>query len=90
MGQRGERQRGDELHSYLSCLQKRRARNGRPGPVLIEIPGDMWNQEVPGEIKEVGVFRPGMEKVESLGPGDVGYVAVRLMPERSCNNSSRA
>ncbi|MEY4763286.1 MAG: hypothetical protein RLZZ200_3143 [Pseudomonadota bacterium] len=26
------------------------ARNGRPGPVLIEIPGDMWNVEVPGEI----------------------------------------
>ncbi len=26
------------------------------------------------EVKEVGVFRPGMEKVTSLGPGDVGYV----------------
>ncbi len=26
------------------------ARNGRPGPVLIEIPADMWNVEVPGEI----------------------------------------
>ncbi len=23
------------------------ARNGRPGPVLLEIPGDMWNEEVP-------------------------------------------
>jgi acetolactate synthase-1/2/3 large subunit len=23
------------------------ARNGRPGPVLIEIPGDMWGEEVP-------------------------------------------
>jgi len=23
------------------------ARNGRPGPVLLEVPGDMWNQEVP-------------------------------------------
>ena len=23
------------------------ARNGRPGPVLLEIPGDLWNQEVP-------------------------------------------
>ncbi len=22
-------------------------RNGRPGPVLLEIPGDMWNEEVP-------------------------------------------
>ena len=26
------------------------------------------------EVKEVGVFRPGMEKVDKLGPGDVGYV----------------
>ena len=24
------------------------ARNGRPGPVLLEVPGDMWNDEVPG------------------------------------------
>ena len=24
------------------------ARNGRPGPVLLEVPGDMWNVEVPG------------------------------------------
>ena len=26
------------------------AKNGRPGPVLIEIPGDMWNVEVPGTL----------------------------------------
>jgi GTP-binding protein LepA len=26
------------------------------------------------EVKEVGVFRPGMEKVATLGPGDVGYI----------------
>src|SRR3954468_23261608 len=26
------------------------------------------------EVKEVGVFRPGMEKVKELGPGDVGYI----------------
>ncbi|MDI1248250.1 MAG: translation elongation factor 4 [Lacunisphaera sp.] len=26
------------------------------------------------EVKEVGVFRPGMEKIETLGPGDVGYI----------------
>ncbi|HTT01723.1 MAG TPA: thiamine pyrophosphate-requiring protein [Steroidobacteraceae bacterium] len=26
------------------------ARNGRPGPVLLEVPGDMWNQEVPGQL----------------------------------------
>lgn len=27
------------------------ARNGRPGPVLLEIPTDMWNEEVPGPIE---------------------------------------
>ncbi|MBI2812772.1 MAG: elongation factor 4 [Opitutae bacterium] len=26
------------------------------------------------EVKEVGVFRPGMEKIGALGPGDVGYI----------------
>ncbi|HUI59032.1 MAG TPA: thiamine pyrophosphate-binding protein, partial [Steroidobacteraceae bacterium] len=26
------------------------ARNGRPGPVLLEVPGDMWNEEVPGQL----------------------------------------
>jgi GTP-binding protein LepA len=26
------------------------------------------------EVKEVGVFRPGMEKIGELGPGDVGYI----------------
>ena len=27
------------------------ARQGRPGPTLVEIPADMWNAEVPGEIE---------------------------------------
>ena len=26
------------------------ARNGRPGPVLLEIPGDIWNEEFEGDI----------------------------------------
>ncbi len=30
------------------------------------------------DIKEVGVFRPGMEKVEELGPGDVGYIVSNI------------
>ena len=30
------------------------------------------------EIKEVGVFRPGMEKVAQLGPGDVGYLVSNI------------
>src|SRR5690606_3182236 len=27
------------------------ARNGRPGPVMLEIPHDMWDMEVPGTIE---------------------------------------
>jgi GTP-binding protein LepA len=30
------------------------------------------------EIKEVGVFRPGMEKISHLGPGDVGYIVSNI------------
>jgi len=30
------------------------------------------------EVKEVGVFRPGMEKIGHLGPGDVGYVVSNI------------
>ncbi len=30
------------------------------------------------EVKEVGVFRPGMEKVPMLGPGDVGYIVSNI------------
>ncbi|HVZ64963.1 MAG TPA: translation elongation factor 4 [Lacunisphaera sp.] len=30
------------------------------------------------EVKEVGVFRPAMEKVAELGPGDVGYIVSNI------------
>ncbi len=30
------------------------------------------------EVKEVGVFRPGMEKTSHLGPGDVGYIVSNI------------
>ena len=30
------------------------------------------------DVKEVGVFRPGMEKVSHLGPGDVGYIVSNI------------
>ncbi|MBA4137814.1 MAG: elongation factor 4 [Opitutus sp.] len=30
------------------------------------------------EVKEVGVFRPAMEKVSELGPGDVGYIVSNI------------
>jgi acetolactate synthase I/II/III large subunit len=33
------------------------ARNGRPGPVLLEVPGDLWNQEVPGVLDYTPVKR---------------------------------
>ncbi|MGH8260057.1 MAG: thiamine pyrophosphate-requiring protein, partial [Steroidobacteraceae bacterium] len=33
------------------------ARNGRPGPVVLEVPGDMWNQEVPGTLDYTPVKR---------------------------------
>ncbi|OHE82463.1 MAG: elongation factor 4 [Verrucomicrobia bacterium RIFCSPLOWO2_12_FULL_64_8] len=30
------------------------------------------------EVKEVGVFRPAMEKCAELGPGDVGYIVINI------------
>ncbi len=33
------------------------ARNGRPGPVLLEVPADMWDQEVKGELNYTPVKR---------------------------------
>ena len=30
------------------------------------------------EVKEVGVFRPDMEKIKELGPGDVGYIVSNI------------
>ncbi len=30
------------------------------------------------EVKEVGVFKPNMEKVAELGPGDVGYIVCNI------------
>jgi acetolactate synthase-1/2/3 large subunit len=34
------------------------ARSGRPGPVLLEIPADLWQQEVPGEFEYTPAVRP--------------------------------
>ena len=31
-------------------------RNGRPGPVLLEVPADLWNEEVPGDWAHVPSF----------------------------------
>jgi acetolactate synthase I/II/III large subunit len=34
------------------------ARSGRPGPVLVEIPADVWSEEVPGEFAYTPAMRP--------------------------------
>lgn len=51
------------------------ARNGRPGPVLIEIPGDMWNVEVKGEIE----YRPGRRITSAPDPKAVDAAAAALI-----------
>ena len=44
------------------------ARNGRPGPVLLEIPGDIWNEEFEGEINYTPTtrakFAPDLQAVD--------------------------
>ena len=37
-----------------------------------------------GEVQEVGVFRPGLTQVETLHPGEVGYIATGLKNVREC------
>lgn len=34
------------------------ARSGRPGPVLVEVPADIWQEEVPGEFAYTPTARP--------------------------------
>jgi acetolactate synthase-1/2/3 large subunit len=51
------------------------ARNGRPGPVLIEVPGDMWNVEVPGTLE----YKPTRRVVSAPDPKDVDAAAAALI-----------
>jgi acetolactate synthase-1/2/3 large subunit len=51
------------------------ARNGRPGPVLIEIPGDMWNQEVPGMLDYV----PTRRFLSAPNPAAIDAAAAALL-----------
>jgi acetolactate synthase-1/2/3 large subunit len=51
------------------------ARNGRPGPVLIEVPGDMWNQELKGEID----YKPTRRILSAPSHADVDAAAAKLV-----------
>lgn len=51
------------------------ARNGRPGPVLIEVPGDMWNVEVPGTLE----YKPTRRIPTAPDPKAVDAAAAALI-----------
>src|ERR1700748_2134157 len=51
------------------------ARNGRPGPVLLEVPGDMWNLEVPGTID----YKPTRRILSAPSHADVDAAAAPLI-----------
>lgn len=54
------------------------ARNGRPGPVLIEVPGDLWSQEVNGEID----YKSTRRILSAPSPTDVDRAAAQLIEAR--------
>lgn len=54
------------------------ARNGRPGPVLVEIPGDIWNQEVPGQLN----YRPTKRALTAPDAKSVDAAADALINAR--------
>jgi acetolactate synthase-1/2/3 large subunit len=51
-----------------------RLRNGRGGPVLVEIPSDMWNEEVPEPL----AYTPVVATRYGPDPGDVARAAAAL------------
>src|SRR5690606_2858825 len=51
------------------------ARNGRPGPVLLEIPADSWNEDVPGQIN----YAPCKRHRSAPDPKDVDAAAAKLL-----------
>jgi acetolactate synthase-1/2/3 large subunit len=53
------------------------ARNGRPGPVLLEVPGDMWNEEVPGSANLD--YKPVRRVAFAPAPSDVDAAAAALI-----------
>jgi acetolactate synthase-1/2/3 large subunit len=54
------------------------ARNGRPGPVLLEVPGDMWNEEVPGTAQDIN-YKPVRRITFAPSPADVDAAAAALL-----------
>jgi acetolactate synthase-1/2/3 large subunit len=54
------------------------ARNGRPGPTLIEVPADLWNAEVPGTID----YRPTKRVLSAPDARDVDAAAETLLAAR--------
>jgi hypothetical protein len=52
------------------------ARNGRPGPVLIEVPGDLWGEEVPEPFEYTpttrALSRPDAESIDAAAQVLVG------------------
>ncbi len=54
------------------------ARSGRPGPVLVEIPADLWQQEVPGEF----AYTPSARLRSAPDPQAVESAAELLLSAR--------
>ena len=51
-----------------------RLRNGRGGPVIVELPSDIWNEEVPEPLD----YRPVLTARTAPHPADMGQAAVLL------------
>ena len=61
--------------SYRGVIAYARVFSGRvrAGDLMM-----LMTNEQKSEVKEVGVFTPKMEKIDELGPGDVGYIVSNI------------
>jgi acetolactate synthase-1/2/3 large subunit len=57
------------------CRAFTQARNGRPGPVLLEVPGDIWNEEVPGTL----TYTPSKRHLSAPDPKAIDEAAAALL-----------
>ncbi|HWL61338.1 MAG TPA: thiamine pyrophosphate-requiring protein [Steroidobacteraceae bacterium] len=55
------------------------ARNGRPGPVMLEIPADVWGLEVPGEID----YKPSRRVRSAPDPVAIDAAAAELVAAKN-------